>query len=74
MRTALTIGYTHGGEVKVLALPDVDLTKQKDAIKELRDLRCHEELARVELWESGSGITKHKRFERTPKPTRKGAK
>jgi hypothetical protein len=66
MRTALIIGYKHGDPSPVL-LHHGNPTECNAHFKKTTvspDLLCELQLSEMQLWESGAGITKRKRFEK----------
>jgi hypothetical protein len=56
MRTAITIGIPASGKARILAGPEVPIDLQTKAFKR-RELDT-KDLVEVQLWESGSGLTK----------------
>jgi len=68
MRTALTIGHRREGVTELLEGPETPVHEQQKRIKALAASgRANPDFQRVELWESGRGITKTLKFEQ-PKP------
>lgn len=68
MRTALTIGHRREGVTELLAGPETPVHEHLQHIKALAGgSRTNALFQRVELWESGRGITKSVRFD-APKP------
>lgn len=63
MRTAITVGWFHGAkETKTLLGPETAIEDQIAAFKKLPATEVHDQFERVELWESGSGVTKTRKF------------
>lgn len=64
MRTAITIGFIHGGESsKLLHGPEVPIADQISAFKQLPAHKGpHKDFEKIEVWESGSGVVKSCRF------------
>jgi hypothetical protein len=63
MRTAITLGIHHGGEiVELLAAFPTPLDEQRTAFKALRAQTGHEKFERVEFWDSGNGRVLLHRF------------
>lgn len=60
MRTAITIGFIHGGESsKLLHGPEVPIADQISAFKELPAHKGpHKDFEKIEVWESGTGVVK----------------
>ena len=63
MRTAITLGIHHGGEiVELLAAAPTPLDEQRRAFKALRAAESHEKFERIEFWDSGAGCVLRHRF------------
>lgn len=63
MRTAITIGIHHGGEiVELLAAAPTPLDEQRRAFKALRAATSHEKFESIEFWDSGAGRILRHRF------------
>jgi hypothetical protein len=66
MRTAITLGIHHGGEiVELLAAAPTPLDEQRRAFKALRAADSHERFERIEFWDSGAGCVLRHRFKST---------
>jgi|GEM_PF-5558596 len=66
MRTAITIGIHHGGEiVELLAATPTPLDEQRRAFKALRAATSHEKFESIEFWDSGAGRILRHRFKGT---------
>lgn len=67
MRTAITIGIHHGGEiVEMLAAAPTSIDVQRRAFKQLRASPTHERFESIELWDSGVGRILRHRFKPHP--------
>lgn len=63
MRTAITVGIHHGGEITELLFGvSTSLDEQRREVKKLRLAGSHERFESIELWESGSGRTIRHKF------------
>lgn len=62
MRTAITIGFTHEGEVELLTGTEVSNAQQREILRHAP--AQHERFARVEVWESDRGMTRSRKFGR----------
>ena len=63
MRTAITLGIHHGGEiVELLAAAPTPLDEQRRAFKALRTGQSHERFESIEFWDSGAGRVLRHRF------------
>lgn len=68
MRTAITIGIHHGGEItELLEGVTTSIEEQRKRFKAARAAETHDRFERIELWESGTGCSVIHRF-REPKP------
>ena len=67
MRTAITLGYPHGGGTPVLVSgTEVPIRRQRDELKAIiRRGKFHPRFHAIEIWESDSGCVKYLR--RLPK-------
>jgi hypothetical protein len=66
MRTAITLGIHHGGEiVELLAAAPTPLDEQRRAFKALRAASSHERFESIEFWDSGAGRILRHRFKVT---------
>ena len=66
MRTAITLGIHHGGEiVELLAATPTPLDEQRRAFKALRAAASHEKFESIEFWDSGAGRVLRHRFKGT---------
>ncbi len=66
MRTAITLGIHHGGEiVELLAAAPTPLDEQRRAFKALRAAASHEKFESIEFWDSGAGRVLRHRFKGT---------
>lgn len=66
MRTAITLGIHHGGEiVELLAAAPTPLDEQRRAFKALRAAASHEKFESIEFWDSGAGRVLRYRFKGT---------
>ena len=69
MRTAITIGVHHGGEItELLEGVSTPIEEQRARFKLARASETHPQFERIELWESDRGRAVHHRF-REPKQT-----
>lgn len=67
MRTAITIGIHHGGEItELLAGVETSYSAQRKEFKALRMAGTHERFASIELWDSSSGRVARHKFKPSP--------
>lgn len=63
MRTAITLGWKHGGKsVDLLDPPNVSLVEQRQKFKQLNPDGFHSTYERIEVWESDSGVVRSRKF------------
>jgi hypothetical protein len=63
MRTAITIGIHHGGDiVEIIAAPPTPLDEQRRAFKAMRAEVGHDKFESIEFWDSGAGRVLRHRF------------
>lgn len=63
MRTAITVGWKHGGkESTVIIQPTSPVSEHHAAFKKLDPNGVHDTFQRVEIWESDSGVVLSREF------------
>lgn len=65
MRTSITIGFAHDSEKTILIHgSEVPFTEQLDAFKGLPVERENKEFRSIQIWDSGAGCVKERRFDK----------